>query len=254
MQAAALRAGGLCRRVHRGLAQSALILCTAAAAIASAGPAWSQVALEPASRNNLVDIQAEAQREVQNDTLNATLYLEQNDTDPARLANTGNKTVNEALALAREFRTVRARSGNSQTWPVYDRTQKLTGWRGRAELRLDSKDFQAAAGLIAKLQGSMQLGQVGFTISPDLRRQIENEIIGEAIAAFRGRAQIVAQSLAAKSWRIRRMSVNTGGGVVMMRSLSSPRQLGAEAAVTPQQFEGGVSQITVNVGGTIEIE
>ncbi len=238
----------------RAPARSALMLCAAFAAIAFAVPAWPQAAPEPASRNTLADIQAEAQREVQNDTLNATLYLEQNDTDPARLADAGNRIVDAALILAREFRSVHTRSGNSQTWPVYDRNQKLTGWRGRAELRLDSKDFQAAAALIAKLQGSLQLGQVNFTISPELRRQVENEIISEAIAAFRARAQIVGQALGAKSWRIRRMSVNSGGGTVAMRSLASPRQLGAEAAVTPQQFEGGMSQITVNVGGTIEIE
>jgi predicted secreted protein len=242
----------------RASTHPALVRAAAVAAIAFAAafavPARSQQPLEPVSRNNLVDIQAEAQREVQNDTLNAILYLEQNDSDPARLANAGNRIVNEALALAREARGVRARSGNSQTWPVYDRTQKLIGWRGRVELRLDSKDFQAAAALIAKLQGKMQLGQVSFIVSPDLRREVENEIIGEAIAAFRGRAQIVGQALGAKSWRIRRMSVNTGGGMVPMRALASSRQLGAEAAVTPQQFEGGVSQITVNVGGTVEIE
>ncbi len=119
--------------------------------------AASAVALD-APRYNNIELQAEAQREVQNDLLNATLFIELNDASPAALANAVNKSVNDALRIARDYKSVRVRSGNNQTMPVYAKGNVLQGWRGRAEIRLESRDFEAASALIGKLQAGMQLG------------------------------------------------------------------------------------------------
>ena len=54
-----------------------------AASLALAGAA---LAADPAPRYNTVELQAEAQREVANDTLSASLYVELNDANPAALA------------------------------------------------------------------------------------------------------------------------------------------------------------------------
>ena len=86
-------------------------LCVAAAAAPAAEPA--------PPRYNTVTLQADAQREVQNDLLNATLFVEVNDATPAAVANAVDKSVNEALRVAKKYKNVRARSGNNQTLPVY---------------------------------------------------------------------------------------------------------------------------------------
>ena len=91
-------------------------------------------AAEPVQpRYNTVELQADAQREVQNDLLNASVFNELNDENPAVLANAINRSVNEALRIAKEFKTVRVRSGGNQTTPVYTKGNVLQGWRGRAE-------------------------------------------------------------------------------------------------------------------------
>src|SRR5262245_4751849 len=111
------------------------------------------IAAEPAQpRYNTVEFQAEAQREVQNDLLNATLYVELNDANAAALADAINKRVNDALRVAKEHKNVRVRSGDNRTYPVYSKGNLLQGWRGRGEIRIESKDFEAASALIAKLQ------------------------------------------------------------------------------------------------------
>ena len=64
----------------------------------SAAPA---LAAEPAQpRYNVVEFQSEAQREVQNDQLNAALYVELNDSNPATLANAINQAANDAKGHA----------------------------------------------------------------------------------------------------------------------------------------------------------
>ena len=204
-------------------------------------------------RDNIVELQAEAQREVPNDTLTAQLYVEATDAVAAQVSNTLNRTINEALKIAADSKTVRVRSGNSQTYPVNDRTQKLTGWRGRSEIRLETRDFQAGAALIGKLQSTLQLSGMSFSVSAEARRAAENELITEAVAAFRARADIVRQALGGSSYRVRNMSISSGGFVpprpVFARAMSA-----AAAEVAAPQLEGGLSQVTVSVSGAIAVE
>ena len=104
------------------------IVCMIAAAAVPAADATP--------RYNSVELQAEAQREVQNDLLNAVLYVELNDASPAALADAVNKSVNDALRIAKEYKNVRVRSGNNQSYPVYAKGNVLQGWRSRADLFL----------------------------------------------------------------------------------------------------------------------
>jgi predicted secreted protein len=238
---------GVTRPGMRAAARAALLPLVLFALPAPAQPA------PDSPRYNTVDLQADAQREVGNDTLNAVLFIELNEADAAKLGDTLNRTTTEALAAAKDFKSVRVRTGNNQTYPVYDRAQRITGWRGRAELRLESKDFQAAAALIGRLQSRMQLGQIGFSVSPEVRKAAEDEIIGEAIKAFGARAEIVRAALGGRGYKIRRLAVNTGGGFVP-RALMARAGVAAAEAVAAPPLEGGVSQITVSVSGTIEVE
>lgn len=210
------------------------------------------LAAEPAQpRYNTVEFQAEAQREVQNDLLNASLYVELGDSSAAVLANAINKSVNEALRTAKEYKGVRVRSGNNQTYPVYTKSNQLQGWRGRAEIRIESKDFEAASGLIGKLQATMQLGSISFSVAPETRRVVEDELIVEAINAFKARAEIVKGALAGRSYKVQRLQINSGRSVPPPPRLAMARAASSE--VTTPSFEGGVSQLTITANGAIEV-
>ncbi len=215
--------------------------------------AGSALAADPAPRYNMVELQAEAQRELANDTVSASLYVELNDANPAALAAALNKAANEALRTAREYPAVHARSGNNQTYPVYAKGNVLQGWRGRAEIRLESKDFEAASRLIGKLQAGMQLANTAFSVSSEARRQAENELIAEAIAAFKVRADIVRRALAGRSYKIQRLNVSTGYSAPPPRFAIARAMAAAAPEVAPPNLEGGVSMVTVNVGGAIEV-
>jgi predicted secreted protein len=221
-----------------------------AASLALAGTA---LAADPAPRYNTIELQADAQREVANDTLSASLFVELNDANPAALANAINKAANEALRVARDYKSVRVRSGNNQTYPVYAKGNVLQGWRGRAEIRIESRDFEAASGLIGKLQAGMQLGSLSFSVSPEARRQTENELIAEAIGAFKSRADIVRGALAGRGYKILRLNVNSGSSAPPPR-FAMARALAAGAPeVAAPNLEGGVSLVTVTLGGAIEV-
>jgi predicted secreted protein len=210
-------------------------------------------AAEAPLRYNTIELQADVQREVRNDLLNATLYVEMNDPNPAALANAMNKRVNEALRVAKEHKGVTARSGANQTFPVYSRGNVLQGWRGRAEVRIESRDFEAASALIGKLQSGMQLGGMQFSVAPETRRAAENELIVEALAAFRARAELVRAALGGKGYKLGRVSVATGHPPARPMFVAQ-RSMASSPEVTTPDLEGGVSQVTVTARGTIEVE
>ena len=207
---------------------------------------------DEAPQFNVVSLQAEASREVHNDLMHAALAVEMEDRDPAKLADAVNRAMQDALKTAAEFTSVKVRSGNYQTYPVYDKT-RFSHWRARHELRLESRDFAAAASLIGKLQGAMQLAGMDFKVSPDTRRKVENELIAEALAAFSQRAEIVRAALKAGSYRIKDMNIGTAGsGVRPVFALS--RAMKTAEAVAQPAVEAGTTDVSVNVSGSIRLE
>lgn len=231
--------------------QPPIFACLALFMTLLAVPAAPALAAEP-QRYNVVELQAAADREVGNDLMLATLYIQQEGLDSAQVGNTVNRAVTEALNLARSYPAVKVRTGNNQTMPVYDRNNKQTGWRGRGEIRLETRDFAAGANLIGKLQSSLQLGNISFAVSPEARKKAEDELIAEAIAAFKNRAELVKGVMGGRGYKIQRLNLNTGYSGPPPRPMMMA--MAKSADVAPPPVEGGTSQVNVQVNGAIEVE
>ncbi|MBL8383656.1 MAG: SIMPL domain-containing protein [Burkholderiales bacterium] len=231
-----------------------LLLSALCCAVPAAQAQPPSVATPAPLRYNVVELQVDAQREVGNDLMAATLYVEDNHANPATLAGNLNRALAEAVRLAREQPAVRVRTGNNATYPVYaPRTNQLQGWRGRAEVRLETRDFAAGSALIGRLQATMQLAGVAFSVSPEARKAAENELVAEAIAAFRQRAEIVQKAMAGRGYKIQRVALGSSGPPPP-RMMMAARAAIAEAAVPAPPAEGGVTMLTVTASGAIEIE
>jgi predicted secreted protein len=203
---------------------------------------------EPALYNR-VDFQVEAAREVANDLLTATLVVDIQNKQPARVAQQMNAALNDALKKAAAFTTVKTSSGNQQTFPVYGRNNQIEAWRGHGEIRIESRDFKSAGELIMTLQTGMQLGDVQFSVAPDTRAQIENALITEAIKAFRQRADAIRASMGAKSYKTVHMGINSG---MPNRPMPMMRAAKVSSSISAPEFAGGDSRMTVQINGTIE--
>jgi predicted secreted protein len=219
------------------------LLCAAPLACLAQAPAQ-----EP--QYNLVTLSAQAERDVPNDLLSAVLAAEAEGPDPAPLAATVNRTMQAALDTAKSYRNVRVRSGAYQSTPVYDKN-RVVRWRLRQELRLESSDIAAAAELIGRLQASLTVAGMNLSVSPEARRQAENSLIGEALAAFEERARLVRDAMKAKGYRLRDTSISGGGPIV--RPVFAMARGGAEAMAAPA-IEAGSSRILITVSGTIQLQ
>lgn len=205
-----------------------------------------------------VDFSTEVAREIANDQLNATLSIELSDKNPGRLAQQLTLAINDALKKSAAYPTVKASSGNQQSWPIYGSTitssSKLESWRGRSEIRLESRDFKAAGELIGVLQEKLQLNGISFSVAPDTRQKLEDTLTTEAIDNFRTRADTIRKAWNAKNFKLVQMGIGTAGGnmpqPVMMRA---SKVMDAESAPSPT-FAGGETRLTINVSGSIELQ
>jgi predicted secreted protein len=159
--------------------------------------------------------------------------------------------MDAALKTAKARAMVEVRTGSYRTYPVYNK-EKIQRWRATQELRLDSSDFAELGSLIGQLQERLQVTSINFLVSPVRRAAVEDELITQALDAFKQRAELVRKQLATKGYRVVDVSINTGGGQpvpIMMRAASMET-----ASVAPPAIEAGTSTLTVSVGGTIELQ
>ncbi|MBV2134477.1 SIMPL domain-containing protein [Pseudomonas sp. MAP12] len=207
-------------------------------------------------RYNQISLRAEVNREVAHDRMHVILYREAQHSDPAKLAMQITDTLNRAMARARTVKPVMVSLGSRQSFPVYDdQGRKVVAWRERAELRLESADFAALAQLSSALLDELQMADMHFSLSSDSRKQHEDQLIKEAVAAFKARAQLVSQAMGANSYKLVRLDLNASGAPrpPLMRATMAMKDMSMERAPVPQ-IEGGNSELAVNADGVIELQ
>jgi predicted secreted protein len=228
--------------------------------------AWAGIALlgcvaatsalaQPGDRpNRRVGFSVERSREVANDWATAVLSVTHEDPSAAEVAARINRDMAFALDLAKKRSAVRARTSGYSTLPVHDpKRGNVRHWRGAQELVLESGDVAALVALVGELQERLQLQSLAFSVSPERRRKVEEELVIEALEAFEARADLVRKTLGASGYRLVEVHVGTGGGGPpprpMMRALGA-----ADAEMMPPAVEGGTSEVTASASGAIELE
>lgn len=203
-------------------------------------------------RFNRATFSVSATEDVPNDTLVAVLAVQRDGGSARQLAAEVNQTMAWALAKAKEAPTIKVQTLDYQTSPIYQKNT-VTGWRVSQSLRIEGRDKAAVGDLIGVLQERLNLQHVGYEVSRELHKEVEDRLIGEAIAAFQARAKRVAADLQRRNYRLVQMDLNTGGGPVpILRQRAMPMAM-AEVAAAPPAIEAGTQTLTVGVSGEIEL-
>ena len=228
--------------------QSCLCLLLVIATLLSPLPA---VAAGESTHYDRVSLQATASAEVENDILVATLSVYREGSNPALLSEAVNADIHWAIEAAKKVSAVTVQTLGYRTNPIYQQ-QRLSGWRVRQSLRLESKDIAALSQLIGRLQERLAVGQVGYRISPQRRNAVEEELIAEAIARFQQRAALVAKQMGRSRYRVVDMNIESPGGP--MRPLGRVAMSVMGEARTAPRFEVGVQTLQVSINGIIELQ
>jgi len=204
---------------------------------------------------NQISLRAEVSQEVPRDLMIVTLYTESQNTDPAKLAADVSTTMNKALADAKKVDAVKLRQGSRNSYPIYDvKGQKITGWRERAELRLESADFAVLSKLTGELLTDLKMGGMDFAIAEPTRKASEDAMLKDAVAAFKARAQLATDALGGKGYKIVNLNFNTNGyPQPFMRAPMMMKAASADGAPVSPDVEAGTSQVSLTADGSIEV-
>ena len=232
---------------------SALVAVVLLAGAAMAPSAFAQNVIQ-AQPSGVLSLAAQASADVPQDVVDITLFYEQEAQDPASLTSVLNQRADAALRQAKGVDNVTAHSGSFTVYPSTDRDGRISAWRGRTEVVLESKDFAAASKLAGKMSDSMQVGSVTFSLSPEAQRAAEQKLSTQAIASFKQQAQSSAQAFGYSGYAIREVNIGHNGSSPRPVMMMAARSMGADAKMSaPMALEGGTSTVTVNVSGSVQM-
>lgn len=199
-----------------------------------------------------------AQREVVRDRLRVQLRVEQTGADAGRVQTEINRRMAAALDKAKAAADgARLRVETGGYWVYQERPQDAPArWRGAQMLTLIGND----AALILPLAGQLQqdgflMSGLGWELSLEARRRVEDEITVEAIERARARSQLVAQAMNATLVRFGKIAIGSAGHErppLMARAMAAGEARGG--AAPPVAAEPGVETVQIGIEAQILVK
>lgn len=199
-------------------------------------------------------LQAEVSAEVAQDTVQITLATEVSGNDQPSVAKALTAALDKAMKNAKDNPKVKVSSGNYRVWPMNNRDGKISNWRGRGEILLESTDFAAASELASSFSDSLPVVNIMFSVSPQARAKQEQDLLAQAAEAFQNRAQSLAEALGFSAYTLREVNLSGSGA----HYSPAPRGVMALAMDSTEKsslpLEGGTEQVTVSIQGSIFLQ
>lgn len=207
---------------------------------------------------NRIDLEASAVERVDNDELEALLFVEKTASNPKSLTNQINPIIKAAMDKAKVYPDVKLATASQNTNPNYNyETRKIQSWSMRSELRLVSNNFEAAGELIGALQESgLQVANIYFKVSDSQRQKVENEMITQVTESFRQRAEVAKQSWGAADYKLVTLAINSNTNAPAQPyygNATNAMMVDSMAEIEPAPIAGGEQRIEMVAKGAIEL-
>lgn len=202
------------------------------------------------------NLQASADRAVDNDTMTVILSTENTANDSQFLYNLTNKALSDVTAKVKPHAEVKLKPVSRRMLPVYSdksgQDQKLVAWRERADLQLESKSFPELYTLVEQVlkeqKSSLQVSSITFSLSDEATQAVGDELYATALKNINHKAEVVGKGLGKPEVEADELSFNgpfaSGGApVVMFRAK-------AAAMSAPGGMDSGESKVRVDLNGT----
>ena len=205
-------------------------------------------------RYNQVALRAEVQQSVTHDTLRVTFFAEEQNKEPSALAENITTRLNRGLEIAKQAPGVKVSSGSRSSQPAYDSDgENIVAGRERGEIALEGSDFAVLTELTGKLMGNLNLGSMQFSLSPVTRRATEDELMQEAIEAFKARADLATRGLGGSGYKVVHLNLNSQMSHPPALYRARTMAMSADKEMSAPSVESGQADVTVSADGTIEV-
>ena len=204
-----------------------------------------------------VSFSVEAEREVERDLLQVSLFYQAEGNDLSALNKTMAEKMNKAIELAKAQSAVEIKDNSRNTWIRYDNKGKQQGWIARAELTLESKDSQALSTLVHELDGVLAIDRVSASVSREKLSSLENELTKEALKKFKDKALLLQESLQMKGYTIQNLEISSPNDSTNDYPIYAAAELSSKSLYSSEKDEtytqSGKEKIKVSVNARIAL-
>lgn len=220
----------------------------------SANVAFSQI-MAPLLPTQRVSLAASATVQVPQDELTLTLSTQREGANAQEVQSQLKSALDAALTLAKrqaQSPLMSVSTGRFGLSPRHDRNGKLVGWQGSAELVLQGRDFVRISQTAGQLQ-TMSVASVNFDLSSQLRQEAQAQAQSQAIEQFQKSASEISKSFGFGGYTLGEINVNANQiGPVRPYMMAASAKSMAEDAPVP--MEAGLSNVSVNVSGSVQLK
>ena len=232
------------------------LLLGLSAALAYAQPSTPLAAMTIAPPQNVLQLSATGQSEVQQDWLTLTLSTQAEGADAASVQATLRQALDAALAQVKSTAQpgqMDVRSGDFSVHPRYGRDGKISAWQGRAELLLEGRDFARITQAAARAS-TMTIGHLSFGLSREQRAKVEGEAQALAIERFKAKAAEIAKAFGFAGYTLREVTVSSDDSGFQPRMYGMAKEARAMLADAPVPVEPGKSIVQATVSGSVQAQ
>lgn len=217
------------------------------------GPALAQEAQPAEEQRTRIMLNESAGREVEQDTLVATLAAHAEAGSPQDAQAQVNETMEQAIATAATVEGVRRSTGGYQVYQQFDREGQPRNWVAEQDLRLTTTEAAGLLDLVGELQDKgLLLRGLAYTLSREAREALEEELTSAAIERVRARADSVAAALEMDVERIVMLRVGGVDDPPPMPRMMDMRAAQAESMAPPSALPD-LETVTVTVEAEVAL-
>ena len=220
-------------------------------AFAVTGWASAQTLPQP---QGVLTLTASATVEVPRDLLSITFSTSRDGPDAGVVQAALRQALDAALAEARGSAKpgqVDVQAGNFSIYPRHGDKGAITGWVGSAEMTVQGRDMTTIAQLAGRIR-TMTIARVGYALSREAREQVEADVVGQAIARYRAKAQATSREFGFSGYAIREVNVSTDEPPPHMPAVAMMAKRDMAADALP--VEPGRGTVTATVSGSVQMK
>lgn len=217
--------------------------------------AWAEPQISNESPHNRINFSVETSREVTEDVLQVTLFTQIEQNQLAVANKELNNKINQALALLKQYEgKISIENNTRSTYVRHNNQGKQSGWVVRGQFVLVSKDSEILSQAISQLDHLMAIDEMKSYVSPDKIKQVEEQLMLEALDKFHHQAKLIQTHLHAKQYQLVELHIASPSDPQPYRhTLLRTAGKNASYDVSDIQLIQGKTELKARVEGKIEL-
>ena len=207
--------------------------------------------------SGVVSLNSSATVQVPNDWMTVEFTTQKEGVNATAVQAALKDALGTALAQARQVAKgeghVEVQGGGFSLQPRYNAKGAVNGWTGTTSMTVEGRDLATIAELAGKIQ-TMNVGNLGYSVSREAREKVEGDLAAQAIARFRAKAADYAKAFGFASFNLREVNVSIGNGAPPPRPYAMMRLKEVSSDAAPLPVEAGSGSVTANVNGSVQLK